>query len=287
MKIEDIFDLGKDDFEFIEPTLMDQIEDGYTQMAVSMEADMGKLLVDENEEPISVAFHDENGWVVSSYLYRPFSIDIINLFESSSGEIYQENRDDFACALREYYCREIVEEFSDVTEDNRPGRYEMIKSLLTEVLTDKPGKLSGNLKGSYALDFCCGSGVATSVLSDIGFKALSFDYDASLISSGIKNKRLNPEFTMCIDGAEASVFCPPAEVGIGLMLGDITNFNSEMWENIVFELFSLTQKSVISTATKREIELVAEWCRDFGREPEIIENDRDPIYDKWVCYSEE
>ncbi|MDD4127049.1 MAG: hypothetical protein PHV39_05115 [Methanomicrobium sp.] len=277
MKIADIFEI--DDFISIEPTMMDQTEDGYTRMAVSIEPDSGRLLVDENEEPIAACFHDENGWTVSSYLYRPFSFEILELLESCSGEIYQEKRDDYAGALREYYCSEIVREFPGVTEDNRPGRYEMIESLLKKVLGRKSGKT--------AIDFCCGSGVATNVLSDMGFETLSFDYDASLISCGIQHKRLDPQNTMCLDGADASVFCPPSDLGIGLMLGDITNFNAGMWEDIVFELFSLTKTSVISTATEREIEMIAGWCRDSGRKPEIIENDRDPIYDAWVCYSEE
>jgi hypothetical protein len=155
----------------------------------------------------------------------------------------------------------------------------MIEGLFNDLKLKKCGKT--------ALDFCCGSGVATSVLSAMDYETLSFDYDAGLISLGIQQKRLTPESTMCIDGADASLFCEPADLGIGLMLGDITNFNADMWENIVYELFSLSKLSVISVASGPEIEKVAQWCQDAGRKPEIIQNDKDPIYDAWVCYSEE
>ncbi|MBN2734930.1 MAG: hypothetical protein JXQ82_08765 [Methanomicrobiaceae archaeon] len=277
MKLADIFEI--DDPVCIEPALSDHPEDGYTGMAASMESDEGRLLVDENEEPIAAAFHDDKGWLISSFIYRPFSVDIIEKIESCEGEIYQEKRDVYIRSIREYYCDEIVREFPFVTEDNRPGRYEMIESLFDDIKLKKCGKT--------ALDFCCGSGVATSVLSAEGYETLSFDYDASLLSLGIQQKRLIPEKTMCIDGADASLFCEPADLGIGLMLGDITNFNADMWENIVHELLSLSKISVISVATGPEIEKVAGWCQDAGRKPDIIQNDIDPIYDAWVCYSEE
>ncbi|MBP2133906.1 hypothetical protein J2128_001860 [Methanomicrobium sp. W14] len=276
MKIADIFEIESP--VCIEPALMDHTEDGYTNMVLSMETECGRLLVDENEDPVAVAFHDKNGWFVSSYLYRPFSPDILELFETCSGDIYQEKREVYEGALREYYCGDILSEFPEVIEDNRPGRYEMIESLLSELLGE------GNNK--TALDFCCGSGVASKVLSDMGYKTLSFDYDASLISCGLQHERLSPERTICIDGTDASVFCSPSFAGTGLMFGDITSFNASMWEDITAELFSLSEKTVISVATEREIRMIGEWCRDAGRKPEIIENDRDPIYDAWVCYSE-
>ena len=71
------------------------------------------------------------------------------------------------------------------------------------------------------------------------------------------------------------------------MLGDISNFNADMWSDIIYELFTLSEKTIITTATKPEIEMVAGWCADEGRRYKIIENDRDPIYDAWVCVSEE
>jgi len=281
MNISDIFEI--EEFVCIEPGLMDHMQEGYTGFAVSMEPDCGKILVDEDEKPMAAAFHVDDeftkGWAVSSYLYRPFSEAVLELFESCGGDIYQEKRCDYEDALREYYCDDIISEFPDVMEDNRPGRYEMIESLLKDFI--------GCSKGKSALDFCCGSGVATNVLSDMGYKTLSFDYDASLLSCGLKQKRLNPKRTMCIDAQEASVFCGHTDVGIGLMFGDIAGFNADMWGEITAELFSLSTKTVISVATEREIHLVEDWCVDSGRNPEIIENERDPIYDAWVCFSEE
>ncbi|MDD3407259.1 MAG: hypothetical protein PHP13_04160 [Methanomicrobium sp.] len=277
MKISDIFEI--DDYICIEPSMMSQTDEGCTAMFLESVPDFAKLLVDEDEDPVACAFNDEGKWVVSSYLYRPFSGEILNFVEDLNGDIYQEKREVYACALRKYYCDDILMEFPTVTEDNRSGRYEMIESLLNDLVKEGSGKT--------AVDFCCGSGVATKVLSDMGCSTISFDYDASLLSCGIQHKRINPQLAMCIDAREASLFCDPSDIGIGLMLGDITNFDAPMWEDIVFELLSLSKKSVITTATRREIEMVAGWCMDAGRKPEIIENERDPIYDVWVCFSEE
>ncbi|WOF16562.1 class I SAM-dependent methyltransferase [Methanoplanus sp. FWC-SCC4] len=277
MKINDIFEI--ENLECLEPTLNDHTETGYTGMTLSLDADDARLLIDEEENPVAIAVHEKDGgWLVSSFLYRPFSLGILEFFEEFGSDIYQENRNTCLFALREYYCNDILNEFPSVIEDNRPGRYEMIKSLLDQTGWDG--------KGKTALDFCCGSGVATSVLRDKGFETLSFDNDAGLISRGIQSGRLLPDYSMCIDASCASVFCPDADFGIGLMLGDITAFNSHIWEGISAEIFGLCENVLISTATEPEIKRIEGWCRDSGRKAEIFSNDRDPIYDAWVCLSE-
>ncbi len=298
MTLADIFEIN--DPICIEPAIMDCADSEYTRFLLDGDYSAAKLLVDENEDPIAAAFLEEGGWTVTSFVFRPFSVEVLERFEALDGDIYQEERSNYLAALREYYCGEIVREFPDVIEDNREGRYEMIESLFkslnlipgSEIMEGNVGNSAGDGTGNVsakptAIDFCCGSGVATSVLRDLGYETLSFDYDAALISCGIQRKRLEPSRAMCLDGTRASDFCPKCNLGIGLMLGDITNFNADMWEDIIYELFELSEKTVISTATKPEIERVAGWCSDAGRRYKIIENDRDPIYDSWVCVSEE
>ena len=269
---------------------MDCADSEYTRFLLDGDYTAAKLLVDENEDPIAAAFLEEGGWTVTSFVFRPFSFEVLERVEALDGDIYQEERSNYLGALREYYCNEILKEFPDVIEDNREGRYEMIESLFKSLnlIPEREGDGAGDSAAKpTAIDFCCGSGVATSVLRDLGYETLSFDYDAALISCGIQRKRLEPSRAMCLDGTRASDFCPKCNLGIGLMLGDITNFNADMWEDIIYELFELSEKTVISTATKPEIERIAGWCSDAGRKYRIIENDRDPIYDSWVCVSEE
>jgi len=288
MTLAEIFEIN--DPICIEPAIMDCADSEYTRFLLDGDYTAAKLLVDENEDPIAAAFLEEGGWTVTSFVFRPFSFEVLERVEALDGDIYQEERSNYLGALREYYCNEILKEFPDVIEDNREGRYEMIEGLF-DSLNLRP-ETDGNGAGDSvakptAIDFCCGSGVATSVLRDLGYETLSFDYDAALISCGIQRKRLEPSRAMCLDGTRASDFCPKCNLGIGLMLGDITNFNADMWEDIIYELFELSEKTVISTATKPEIERIAGWCSDAGRKYRIIENDRDPIYDSWVCVSEE
>ena len=288
MTLAEIFEIN--DPICIEPAIMDCADSEYTRFLLDGDYTAAKLLVDENEDPIAAAFLEEGGWTVTSFVFRPFSFEVLERVEALDGDIYQEERSNYLGALREYYCHEILKEFPDVIEDNREGRYEMIESLFKSLnlIPEREGDGAGDSTAKpTAIDFCCGSGVATSVLRDLGYETLSFDYDAALISCGIQRKRLIPSRAMCLDGTRASDFCPKCNLGIGLMLGDITNFNADMWEDIIYELFELSEKTVISTATKPEIERIAGWCSDAGRKYRIIENDRDPIYDSWVCVSEE
>ncbi|MBQ3717846.1 MAG: hypothetical protein II893_00385 [Methanomicrobium sp.] len=288
MTLAEIFEIN--DPICIEPAIMDCADSEYTRFLLDGDYSAAKLLVDENEDPIAAAFLEEGGWTVTSFVFRPFSFEVLERVEALDGDIYQEERSNYLAALREYYCNEILKEFPDVIEDNREGRYEMIEGLFDSLnlIPETDGNGAGDSTAKpTAIDFCCGSGVATSVLRDLGYETLSFDYDAALISCGIQRKRLEPSRAMCLDGTRASDFCPKCNLGIGLMLGDITNFNADMWEDIIYELFELSEKTVISTATKPEIERVAGWCSDAGRRYRIIGNDRDPIYDAWVCVSEE
>ena len=278
MKILETFEI--EDCSCIEPTLMDHLEERYTDMAVMMAADEARLLIDEKEDPVALALHDPKKWVVSSYIFREPELSIIEKFEECGGDIYQEKRDDYTDSIREYYCLEMVKEFSDVIEDNRPGRDLLVKELVEEVF----GNGCRSLK--TATDFCCGSGVATSVLKDMGKRTLSFDLDASLISLGVQKGRLDPRRSMCIDGRAASAFCPESDLCLALMLGDINNMNYAIWESMIGEILAIGKKSLISVATERESKMVEEWLKEEDASVTAFENTRDPIYDRFVLVAE-
>lgn len=278
MKILETFEI--DECVCIEPTLMEHLEDGYTDMAVTMAADEARLLIDENEDPIALALHDSGKWIISSYIFRNPELSVIEKFEQCGGDIFQESRDNYIDSVREYYCRDIVRDFPDVIEDNRPGRDLLVIELLEEVF----GSRCGSTK--TATDFCCGSGVATSVLKEMGKDTLSFDLDASLLSLGLQKGRLEPARTMCIDGRAASVFCPGSDICIALMLGDINNINYRMWECMIGEILAIGEKSLISVATEEESGRVENWLKDEDMSVSSYENTRDPIYDRFVLIVE-
>jgi len=278
MKILETFEI--DDCRCIEPTLMEHLEEGYTKMAVSIEAGEARLLIDEREDPIALALNDSGKWVVSSFIFRDPRLSVIEKFEECGGDLFQEERSSYTDSIREYYCRDILRDFPDVPEDNRPGRDQMILELLEEVF----GHRCGNTK--TATDFCCGSGVATSVLNNMGKNTLAFDLDASLISLGLRKGRLDPMKAMCIDGRAASVFCPESDICVALMLGDINNINYMIWESMIGEILAIGKKSVITVATKEESERVKGWLKDEGASVSSYENPRDPIYDRYVLVAE-
>lgn len=278
MKILETFEI--EDCSCIEPTLMDHLEDGYTDMAVMVDADEARLLIDEKEDPIALALHGSGKWIVSSYIFREPELSIIEKFEQCGGDIFQEIRDDYTDSIREYYCRDIVRDFPDVVEDNRPGRDLLITELIEEVF----GAGCGNIK--TVTDFCCGSGVATSVLNGMNKDTLSFDLDATLISLGIQKGRLDPGRTMCIDGRAASIFCPQTDLCLALMLGDINNINYMIWESMIGEILAIGKKSLISVATESEAKMVEEWLKDEEASVSVFENTRDPIYDRHVLVVE-
>ena len=120
MTLADIFEIN--DPICIEPAIMDCADSEYTRFLLDGDYSAAKLLVDENEDPIAAAFLEEGGWTVTSFVFRPFSVEVLERIEALDGDIYQEERSNYLAALREYYCGEIVREFPDVIEDNREGR---------------------------------------------------------------------------------------------------------------------------------------------------------------------
>jgi hypothetical protein len=270
--------LNLDPVTCIEPSFADLTDGAYTAFLLALEADAGLLIVDEQEEIIALALHSDDAWIAGSFVCRPPVREIIEKMEHLDLEIYQEPRDVWTAALREYYNSAIIHDFQPGIEDTREERFMSVRTLIDE--------LWGKSSPAQCIDCCCGSGIGSSVLRDRGIAPLSYDNDPALLALGFSTGRLFPKETMWIDGTFASRYISPVEAGIGLMLGDIAPFNAGMWEQIVGELLAITGETVVTVATERELGLVAGWCRDRGREVEWFENDRDPIYDRWVCIAQ-
>ena len=273
MKADEILGVGA--VRFIEPSFADLPDSHFTTMLASFPGDQARLLIDEREDPLAVAFHNEGVWNVGTFLCRKPSAAAIERFEEVNGEIYQEERAIWAAAVREYYSREIADQVTPALDDLNKDRPAIIEDLIM--------KTWGRGAGETCLDFCCGSGVGSQVLRKLGYSVLSCDNDPSLISLGLSTQRLMPEETICINATIASQYIDPVPRGVGIMMGEINSFSQELWQQLVTELFSLTRETLITVGTEPEAELIRRWGEAQERTVDIKENPKDPIYDRWVC----
>jgi len=273
MNIAEIFEL--EDLRFIEPSFADLTDSRFNAVLTELDASGGRLLLDEAEEPLALAFQGADGWIAGTFLCRNPSVALIDLFESVNGEIFQENRAVFAAAVREYFSTALAAEVPPAIEDLNPARRGILGALIENTW--------GSGRGETCVDCCCGSGIGSLVLRDLGYSPLSYDNDNSLLSRGLFTGRLLPAETMCINATIASQYVEPSPKGIGIMMGEINSFSQEMWEAIVQELFAATKETLITVGTEREARLVAGWGEEMGRTVDVRENPADPIYDLWVC----
>ena len=276
MRAEEI--LGVEAVRFIEPSFADLTDSHFTAVLASFPGDQARLLIDEHEDPLALAFHNDGTWDVGTFLCRKPSSNAIERFEEVNGEIYQEERTIWAAAVREYYSREIADQVTPALDDLNKDPPVIIEDLIM--------KFWGRGVGETCLDFCCGSGVGSQTLRKLGYLPRSCDNDSSLISLGLTTQRLLPEETICINATIASSYIDPVPRGIGIMMGEINSFSQELWQQLVSELFSLTKETLITVGTEPEAELIRTWGEEQGRTVEVLENAKDPIYDRWVCFAQ-
>jgi hypothetical protein len=268
--------LGVEDVRFIEPDFSSLTDTRINaDLAVTI-TDEGRLLLDESEEPLALAFRVSDGWVAGSFLCRNPSVPLIELFENVQGKIFQEDREVWAGAVREYFSNALVATVPPFMDDLNPKRHGILKKLIHGFW--------GTGQSEICLDCCCGSGVGSAVLRDLGFSPLSYDNDDSLLSRGLTEKRLLPEETMWIDATIASRYIKPVQKGIVIMAGEFNLVNQEMWERIIREICSITRETLITVGTEKEAHLIQEWSAAMDRSASVKENPVDPIYDLWVCH---
>lgn len=263
---------------FIEPDYASLVNNGEPGVIISEVEDIlcgAKILMDEDESPQLFCVNTGDEWVATSWKYRSPSLKEIELFSKADGDLYEESLDTIDSAVRKYFAEIILEEIPPAREDLPPDRIEKVSDLLHEVW----GK---NISGA-CLDACAGSGIGSSIVRSMGAKPLAYDNDPALLSLGLSSGRLLPEETVCIDGTIASAYLPDAEYGLGIMFGQMYVYTKELWQPIVEELCGISENVLITVATYEEAEWVAEWGLEVEKELEVFENERDPIYDRWVC----
>jgi len=273
MKVAEI--LGIENVRFVEPEFTAQADRLFNDMLAAAGGDEGKFLLDEQGEPLALAFHGTDGWAAASFLYRNPSVGLIEQFEDMNGQILEEDRDVFSAAIREYYSCLLLREVPPSLEDLNPVRC----GILSRVIGEHWGRGSG----SICLDCGCGSGVGSLVLRDLGYSPLAYDNDPSLISRGFAAGRLLPAETICLDARLASRFIRPVSRGIGIMMGEINDFSKDLWEEIVRALFIISQETLITVGTETEARRIQQWGAAMERVVEVTENPADPFYDRWVC----
>lgn len=274
LSVADIFGVGS--IGLIEPSFADLPDDRFTAFLLDCDGDQGRLLIDEESDPLAMAVHfGEDRWIAGCYHLRKPTASLISFFEELGGDIYQEERQAWEDAVREYYSLRIGAEVTPAFEDLNPERGTMVRELLEETLGPGGGKT--------CLDFCCGSGLGSAVLRSMEYRVLALDIDRSLLSLGFSTGRLLPRETMCIDATLAHHYITPVATGLGLMFGEINDFNADIWEVLTRELVLLTDRCLITVGKEAEAGHISAWAEACGASVDISENTRDPIYDRWVC----
>jgi hypothetical protein len=271
--------LGIDAVRFVEPEFAAQTDSLFNGVLAAAGGDEGRLLVDGDGEPIAIAFHGPEGWVAASFLFRNPTAGLIEQFEGMNGEILQEDRPVFTAAVREYYSNLLMKKVPPAIEDLNPVRRGILSALIE--------KHWGRGYHGKCIDCCCGSGVGSQVLRDLGYVPISYDNDASLLSRGLAAGRLLPSETMHLDALVAARYIEPVPRGIGIMMGEINDFTRDMWEQIASGLFLISENTLITVGTESEARLIQQWGEDMERTVEVMENPADPIYDLWVCTSKQ
>jgi hypothetical protein len=277
MKVTEI--LGIDEVRFVEPEFEAQTDSLFNGVLAAAGGDEGRLLVDGDGEPIAIAFHGSDGWVAASFLFRNPTAGLIEQFEGMNGEILQEDRPVFTAGIREYYSTILARDVPPAIEDLNPVRRGILSALIE--------KHWGRGYHGKCIDCCCGSGVGSQVLRDLGYVPISYDNDASLLSRGLAAGRLLPSETMHLDALVAARYIEPVPRGIGIMMGEINDFTRDMWEQIVAGLFLISENTLITVGTESEARLIQQWGGEMERTVEVTENPADPIYDLWVCTSKQ
>jgi hypothetical protein len=251
------------------------LDDRFTDEVRLLNASESRMLIDEEEWPLSFAVKTPKGWRATSFLLRKPKVEVVERYETLGGEIFQTEKAEFAAAMREHFSERLLQQVPPAIEDFSPERCTSVQELISEVW--------GEVIGKGCLDVACGSGLGSAALRQLGLFPISYDNDPGLLALGMRTGRLMPEGTMCIDATRASVLAPKAPLGLILMAGSINNFNEYIWKAIVEETLKLTVKTLVTVETEKEAGRVKGWCIAKGREVKLFENNRDAFYDRWVC----
>jgi len=187
--------------------------------------------------------------------FNELSSKILSMDEIEKITVPREKLND---SLIEYYSIELTlgNECNNICPEFHGGyskdRIESLKRLI----------LSLNIEDSLSnsIEICCGNGMSTVELHELGYSPLTIDIDKCQICEGLKEKVLLPERSIVMDAAILSVFYPRETFDsvLGFMLGTIYNFDNEIWIMILEEAiwsieFALQGKSWNRSSTLKPL----------------------------------
>ncbi|KCZ72132.1 methyltransferase family protein [Candidatus Methanoperedens nitroreducens] len=254
---------------------------------------------------------DENGSVIGLVIYNPetedtpgfWSIftDIVSSkpapnessrrFSNIAGNLrlsrlHRTTCKEFNRAVIEYYSLALVNR--QLCENCHISKepYDMIyiesrRSRLKELLDRY--KLRGDM-----LEICCGNGMSTLPLHEMGYAPVAIDFDKCQVCQGLEHSVLEPERTIVLDATSLSQFFHENtfDTVSGFMLGTIYPFNRGIWEGMMSEAVKVLKPGgmILLTVNKREEIEVLKCALEMNRiTGSIIDNtDGKGIYDQWV-----
>ncbi|MEA3281057.1 MAG: class I SAM-dependent methyltransferase [Euryarchaeota archaeon] len=199
----------------------------------------------------------------------------------------------FMNAIIEYYsimlvnrmlcdrCISTKKSFSEIFSESRVDR-------LTELLETIEQSENTGFAGMDMLEICCGNGMATIALSEMGCDPFCMDSDQCAICEGVEHGVLSPHRSAVLDATELPTFfdAESFDCVIGFMLGAIYPFNKDLWARIMSESSVLLRENgllVFTVHKEEEIIILKEVMDAIGMEGGIIDNRDDAgMYDQWV-----
>ncbi len=266
-----------DEVRLVEPLFSDLCYKEMDELLLQIPAERSRILIDESEEILSVGLETGEGKIEASCFHlRTPSDTLIARLENMDGDIFQVSRREFEDTLRKYYSDNLINTSDIAPDDLNPERLQITRDLISS--------FTGNRSDISCLDCCCGTGIGTHLMREMGLNPLSYDNDDALLARGFAEGRLVPERTMWIDGRLLEAYLTePVDCAFGFMFGELQLFNHDIWSEIVSAICAVSQRVMITVGTEPEADIIKNWMKSGGYEPEVWENDRDPIYDRWIC----
>lgn len=191
-------------------------------------------------------------------------------------------------AIREYYSIELAnrELCPECREKREP--YDMV---YVRARVERLKKFLGTLDldtSCAMLEICCGNGMATSALHDLGFSPLCTDFDKCQVCQGLEHGILVPADTAVVDATRLSRFFPEKSFDMvaGFMMGTIYPYNAGLWKLMLQESVKVAKDNgtlLFTVNRKDEADVVASALEEYGVTGELIDNtDERGLYDQWA-----
>ena len=146
-----------------------------------------------------------------------------------------------------------------------------------------------DLGAAEMLEICCGNGMATAALRDLGYNVYALDNDKCAVCEGLFHGALRKENTAVLDARHLSEYeftqYHEFRCVVGFMLGAIYEFNKTDWQKILSEAAAIINEGLflLTVHKKEEIDFIDRTMQDLGIKGQVVDNrDDTSIYDQWV-----